>query len=200
VSSPFAPVLAGHGDLPAAFREQFLAPDGSRLRLDGTMSRVWRRRRWTRPLFAVLARMDVLFPETGEDVPATMTIDAGAGRHSWRRTFSFTRARAFDAALTWSDDAGAVVERMGPRDAIELVWAVRFHRPGTIEIETVEAALRVRGRRLRLPRLLAVHVRAVEVALPGHDDAITVDLTVSNPLLGPVFGYAGEFRLTRIDG
>ncbi len=163
MTSPFAPVLAGHADLPWAFREQFLLAQGGRLRLQGTMRRVWRRHRWTWPLFALLARMDILFPETGENVPATLTIHAEANRHCWRRTFAFPRRRAFDADMCWSAELGAVVERLGPADLIEMVWQVS------------------------------------EVADPERDDAIAIDLTVSHPFLGPIFGYAGDFRLRRLD-
>ena len=199
MSSPFAPALAGYTDLPAAFREQFLLPDGRPLRLEGTMRRVWRRHRWTRPLFTLLAHANILFPETGENVPATMTIDAQAGRHSWRRTFAFTRTRVFYAEMSWSAELATVVERMGPGDLIEMVWQVRFRPHSTIEIATTQAALRVAGLSVRLPSWLAVQGRAVEVAEPARDDAITVDVTVSHPLLGPIFGYAGDFRLRRID-
>jgi len=199
VTSPFAPVLAGHADLPWAFREQFLLAQGGRLRLQGTMRRVWRRHRWTWPLFALLARMDILFPETGENVPATLTIHAEANRHCWRRTFAFPRRRAFDADMCWSAELGAVVERLGPADLIEMVWQVSFRPPSTIEIASLRGALRLGRWRIQLPGWLAAQARAVEVADPERDDAIAIDLTVSHPFLGPIFGYAGDFRLRRLD-
>jgi hypothetical protein len=80
-----------------------------------------------------------------------------------------------------------------------MVWQVRFSAPATIEITTVCSALRVAGRRVPLPDWLVPRVRAVEIATPEADNKIAVDLSVSHPLPGPVFGYAGEFRLRRLD-
>jgi hypothetical protein len=199
VSSPFAPTLGSHHDLPAAFREQFLLADGGRVRLEGSMNRIWRRHRWTWLLFVLLAQMNTLFPETGENVPATLTIYADADRHRWRRTFAFPRMRSLDSDMYWSSELSSVVERMGPMDAIEMVWQVRFSAPATIKITTVRSALRVAGRRVPLPDWLVPRVRAVEIAAPEADNKIAVDLSVTHPLLGPVFGYAGEFRLRRLD-
>jgi hypothetical protein len=128
-----------------------------------------------------------------------MTIDAVADRHSWRRTFTFASVRAFDADMRWSTELATVTERMGVRNMIEMGWHVCFHPPSTIEIATQWAALRVAGRRIQLPAWLAVQVRAVEVADPECDNAVTVELTVSHDWLGPLFGYAGDFRLRRLD-
>ena len=81
--SPFSPVLADHvADLPPAFREQFLlAPeDPHAVLFEGRMYRVWRRPAWLWPVFWLLARPNILFPETGTDIPATMIIRAGRDR------------------------------------------------------------------------------------------------------------------------
>ncbi len=176
--SPFAPPLARH-QLPRAFRDQFLVP-GDRLVLEGRMDSVWRHGRWTRPLFSLLARFDMLFPETGRDVPAALEITPQADGHAWRREFRFPRRRHFDATLAWDRRLGRVVERTGP---LTMVWRVRFEPPDTLRIETERALLG--GLSVPAPR-----VQAVERALA--DDRIRVEVR-----MGRLFGYGGEFRLRR---
>ena len=65
------------------------------------MRRIWHRHAWLQPLFSLLARFDILFPESGCDVPASMTVakvDEGA---TWRRTFAFVKSRRFEATMRY---------------------------------------------------------------------------------------------------
>ncbi len=207
LASPFSPIMAVRGAaLPPAFREQFLlSPEAPyRLVLAGCMDRVWHRPRWLWPLFRALAWTDTLFAETGEDVPATMTIAAGRDRdggpyQTWRRTFSFRTPRRFNATLSYDRRLGAVVEWLGAAKRVAVVWELRFPTPLTLEIVTAGWALRLGRRLVRLPRPLGVAVRAAERDDAGRDDLIHIDLTVAHPLLGPLFGYAGTFQLRRRD-
>jgi hypothetical protein len=197
-ASPFAATLGPfEAALPRVFREQFLLA-GGRVALEGKVQRVWRRHRWLRPVFAALARADILFPETGSEIPAVLVIEPCAAGHSWCRGFRFGRVRRFDATLAFDARSNRVIELFGPRGFLAFVWEVRFRPPGRVEVWSSEALLRVRGRRIPLPRWLAVQGRAVEVATPAGD-GLRIELVVSHPWLGPVFGYHGEFRLRALD-
>jgi hypothetical protein len=79
-ASPFEPMLRGQ-DMPKVLMEEFMLPlDGSHdVLLEGSMERVWSVR-WARPLLRLLARWDVLFSETGTNVPTTMHIFVGPDR------------------------------------------------------------------------------------------------------------------------
>lgn len=196
MSSPFALALAPfREDLPDVFHAQFLGPDPGRVVvLSGTMREVWHRPRWIAPVLSLLARSNMLFPETGRDIPASLTIEAlPDGRHSWRRTFSFRRVRRFDALIA-SDLERGVVEQIGARVRFEIGWRLR-HDADRLEIETTQAALCLGGRRASLPRALTPRVRVVEEAHPRLAGAIRVELVASHPLLGAFFGYSGTFRL-----
>src|SRR5438094_8824645 len=125
-AGPFAPVLGGYRQcLARPLADQFFGADGAhRVRLDGTMHHIWHRHVWLRPLFSLLARFDILFPESGCDVPASMTIarvDEGA---TWRRTFAFVKSRRFDATMRYLPQSG-LVERIGARGLIEVPWLIR---------------------------------------------------------------------------
>ena len=191
MTSPFEPALAGR-ELDPVLRDQFLLPHGGGVVLEGEMDEVWHRPRAIRPLLALTSRWNVLFAETGSGVPARLEITRGAGGcHVWRRTFRFGVERRFDAELV--RDGPRLVERTGP---FELEWAVRLLEPGLLEVTTCGASLRVRGRRLRVPRALVPRVTAVERS--RGRDRIHVAVTVRHPVLGAVFGYSGSFRLRRV--
>jgi hypothetical protein len=192
--SPFAPVLSAVEDeLPPVFRVQFLRP-GDGVVLDGAMRRVWRRRRALRPLFSLLARFDVLFAETGTDIPARLTIrPTDGGRQRWQRTFAFPHTRRFDATLAYSRELGRTVELVGPRGCVELAWDVRFDPPHRLLIRTESARLLVGRRAVRLPACLVPCVSAIQEAI--SDDELSIELVVAHPALGPLFGYDGRFRL-----
>src|SRR5207248_2237674 len=145
------------------------------------------------PLFSLLARFDILFPESGCDVPASMTIarvDEGA---TWRRTFAFVKSRRFEATMRYLPQSG-LVERIGPRGLIEVPWRIRVLAGDAIEITTGRLRMRAGRLRLPIPGVFQVAVRATERAV---SDTISVDLVVSHRFLGAIFGYDGTFAVRR---
>ncbi len=194
-AGPFAPVLGQYRHrLARPLADQFLGADRRhRVRLDGTMHHIWHRHVWLRPVFSLLARFDILFPESGCDVPASMTIarvDEGA---TWRRTFAFVKSRRFDATMRYLPQSG-VVERIGPRGLIEVPWRIRVLAGDAIEITTGRLQMRAGRLRLPIPGVFQVAVKAVERAVSEN---ISVDLVVSHRFLGAIFGYDGTFAVRR---
>jgi hypothetical protein len=192
--------------LPPAFREELLlsAEAGYRVVLRGRMDRVWRRSAWLWPFFWLLAYANILFPETGNDIPASMVITAGRDKdgqpyHSWRRTFNFKTRRRFNATMIYDQRLRRVVEKMGPGGMFRMAWDVQFKAPGTLLIDTTGCLLRLGPIRVWLPDWLCVSVRAVQQTRSGQDNLVSVELTVSHPMLGPLFGYEGTFALERRD-
>jgi hypothetical protein len=163
--------------------------------MDGAMRRIWHGHTWLRPLFTLLARVDILFPESGRDIPASMTIARVGDGVAWRRTFSFATIRRFDATMTFQPESG-VVERIGPAGVIEVPWRIRSLGSDTIEITTGPLRLRTGLLRIPIPAALQVAVRAVERAVAN---AVHVDLVVTHPVLGAIFGYDGSFTVRRED-
>jgi hypothetical protein len=183
----FTRVLSADG-LARPFAVQFL---GESSVFVGRMDVVWHRPFWLRPAFAVLARWNVLFPETGSDIEAELVIGAHpGGGQSWRRRFRFERERRFDAVLRWDARLKAVVERTGPFD---VRWDVRLVTPSLIEVHSDGCALRLRRLRVVLPSWLLPEVFVVERALGST--RIHVDLVVRQRPFGEIFGYSGTFEL-----
>src|SRR2546428_7469539 len=193
---PFAPVLGRYRHrLARPLADQFLGADrGHRVRLVGTMHQIWRRHGWLRPVFTMLAWADILFPETGRDVAVSLTIEPdGHGGDVWRRTFAFARERRFNATMAF--EGSSVIERLGPRGMLEVPWHLRVQSADAIQITTGETRLRLGGLRLRFPPWLRFKVGALQRARPhGRMD---LDLVVTHPRLGRIFGYSGTFTVQR---
>jgi hypothetical protein len=202
--SPFDLVLGKITDLPDAFREQYLRDSGDYdVVLEGRMARVWSRPAWLRPLFSLFAMLDLIFPETGHDIPVKVTISNEKGHDGrteqvWSRDFEFRRHRKFVARVAYDDKTGQICESFGPGGCIVSKWDIRLAGPDVIEIRTTSFALRVKNRLVPLPRLLTAEVIAVEKAIAAPDPTIYIDLLMTNALFGPIFGYEGEFKISRV--
>lgn len=207
--SPLDPVFAGHTDVPFAFAEQFFHHDELPygMRLEGVMHRVWHRPAVLAPLFRLLGKIRILVPETGEEVPTTLTVRPGENAldgvyHVWDRTFAFRRPVRFPTTIIHDPEIREVVDLVGPRDALYMVWKAQFHPPDRFTLDTHSIAFRIRGRKLWLPtwlwKLLFGTVRFWQVADSMEGDTVRIDLLITHPLLGRIFGYEGTFRTVRI--
>jgi Domain of unknown function (DUF4166) len=164
------------------------------------MERVWRRARWLWPFFWLASWSDLLFPETGSDVPVTVRIQAvgsPATRHLWRRDFRFPggRWRRFTSRIEYDERLGHVIEAVGPGLALAIAWEMLFEAPSTLHLDCAGWVLRLGPWLIRLPNWLLGSGRAVETA--PSPNTIRIDFTVSHPLLGDVFGYVGTFTIRR---
>jgi hypothetical protein len=203
--SPFQRVLAADlRTLPPVLRDHYLvaADTPYRIVLEGTMDRIWHRPAWLRPFFWLLTWADLLFPETGAHIPATMIVTGrrtGTGQEyqTWDRTFAFPHLRHFNAVMVYNPDRACVVEHLGPAHILHIAWDIRFQPPAAIEIVATGCALYLGRLRISLPRFLYPSVRAVETAVLERNDTIHIDLTMTHTWLGPIFGYAGTFVLRR---
>jgi hypothetical protein len=203
--SPFFPVLGDAAALlPSSLRDQYLvsSDDDYRVVLTGRMDQAWRRVKWLWPFFWLLAQFNILFPETGSNVRAQMVVEArpvsnGCDHQTWYRTFDFPPRRFFNATMAFDPTLDRVVEWVGPAHILQIVWHVQFLPPLSIRIETEAIQVKFGLRMLTLPSLLAVKVSAIERALSMTGNEIEVELVVTHKLLGPVFGYSGNFREKR---
>lgn len=210
-TSPFGPIFSAfQKELPEAYKEQFLMPANAPfcIILEGHMSRIWHRPVWLKPFLYILAWFDLLYPETGINIPASMTIVGGFNQcqepyHLWNRSFYFPRPRRFNALMAFNSTANCVVEQLGPYGVFEMNWDIHFKPPVTLEIVSANCHIHIGRRRFPLPRFAFPKVRAVETIVDEEQNMIHVDLTVSHEKLGDIFGYNGTFcirRVNEIDG
>src|SRR5579875_3275333 len=203
--SPFFPVLAGAvEELPGVLHDQYLLQpeDPYRVVLEGTMDRIWHRPFWLWPFLRLCALFDILFPEQGSDIEASMIVEGrhdkqGGGAQTWNRTFWFRKPRQFNATMVFDLCLARVVERMAPFGILEVIWNVAFEPPDTIRIETCGMRVGMNRLRIMLPRWASVEVRVSETALLESNETIEVTLALRHPSLGEIFGYTGRFRVRR---
>jgi hypothetical protein len=204
--SPFEPILGAVAvELPVGLREQYLvcADAPYEVVLTGHMARVWHRPAWLWPIFWALSRGDVLFPETGVNVPTTVVVAAsrtcdGTPSATWLRTFFFPGcARHFISVVQYDNATGHVIEVAGLYRAFRIEARVCFIAPATIEWTTVTIHLRVGHTWVRVPRRLSIMAHIVQRADAEQLDTSHVMLTIRHGLLGPIFGCEGTFRAAR---
>jgi hypothetical protein len=207
MSSPFdLPLVHYESDLPASLRDQYLTPADSphEIVLGGRMKTIWHRPPWIRPLLWLLSRGDILFPETGEDIPTALVVtpgrdDQGRPIQTWERTFHFPDGvrRRYLSVMVYDPDTARIIELQGPGNRFEEIAEIRFEPPGTLEFLTVDSKLRIGSRRFRIPRRLWITAHVVQTVDPEDDASSRVTLTITHGLLGEIFGYDGSFKATR---
>lgn len=143
-----------------------------------------------RPVFALLGRWGIAFPERGVDVPFdicnTSTVD-GAVRAV--RTFRFRGVTRTMIDETRAVD-GILIDRIGRRGLLEMTLAARVDRGGLL-LESRGLALRLG--RLRVPLQRVIRVELEERAVDEGSALQHVDLRVAVVGLGEVYGYRGTF-------
>lgn len=211
MASPLDPIFgAVDAPIPAAFRTQFLhsVDDPARVVLEGILHHVWHRPGWLAPLFRLLGRLHILVPDTGLEVPTTLEVITGRlsdGRplHIWQRTMHFPTVRYFPTTIVYDAERHRVVDLVGPRNALHMVWRAKFHPPDTFTLETDSCGIDLWGQVRWFPKwlwpwLLGI-VEFVQRAASLEGDRIDIEIVIRHPLLGRVFGYDGTFRVRRYE-
>jgi len=211
MNTPLEKVFQGFetDNIPFPFKEQFLAtPDRPYdVVLEGVMHEIWHRPAWLGPLFKYLGKLGVLVPQAGKNIPTTLEVVPGVdtkGRpyHEWNRTFSFPRPIKFNTTVVFDEKWEDIADQVGPGKRLHMVWAGRYHPPGTFTLNTISNGLRLFGRVWYLPRwlwnTLLGRVDFVQTAHPERENQVDVDLRIIHPWLGEVFGYRGTFIPKRI--
>lgn len=180
-------------------REHFLMSPGSR-RYAGTMRRVWRARGWRGvlawPVLKISAWADLLFTDSGTDVPFEMVHvvklhDDGRARMTWTRTFRFPGVtRRFHATMVYDPARGLIDDRMGATGWLEVELIPRIEN-GALHMQSARQWVHAGPLRVRLPKLIAGEARIHEWEDPRG--GLCIRVTIHNPLLGEIFGYEGGF-------
>lgn len=155
----------------------------------GTFEVAGSRKRWLRPVFAVLARQRLVFPEFGRNVPFTITTVPGPGDGlSAGREFQFPgRVRQIEDTLHVID--GQLHDFVGRGRSLEVRLRVRVVDGGLSMISDA-AWLHLGPLRVPVP---AIFGAKIVLSQRWTGDAHRIEVHLSNPLLGDIFEYAGHF-------
>jgi hypothetical protein len=149
------------------------------------------------PVLAAMPAENLLFPETGEDVPFTVTtvghrLPAGHEALTTRRAFEFgDRTRTFDSLTVWDADRGRLFDFLGTHGLVASELHPRVE-DGALVVEGGKQWARPGGRYVPLPGALAAEV-TVRDRYDADAGCFHVDASVHNGLAGELVTYRGEF-------
>lgn len=149
------------------------------------------------PVLAVMPARNLLFPESGTDVPFTVTTAgyrtaAGHEALTTVREFDFgDRCRRFDSLTVWDDANGRLLDFLGTGGHVVSELQPRVE-DGALVVAGGRQWVRLAGRYVRLPWPLAVDVTVRDRYDPAGE-CFEVTATVESALAGHVLGYRGTF-------
>jgi uncharacterized protein DUF4166 len=163
----------------------------------GVMDEVWHGHLYTLPFLWLGAWRRIMFPETAKNVPFTIENYAyvdGFGRETitWIRTFKASRVRRFDAYMIYSEQRRRIVDYLGTHQHLAVDLDLSVDDQGGLRLRSGAQRFYEGSVGFSFP-LFASGIANVR---EWYDDAakkFRIDVNVSNPTWGPLFGYRGSF-------
>lgn len=144
------------------------------------------------PVLRTVSALGALVHRRGRAVQ-TRVERSMVGEHlHWQRTLRYADGQVLRFNSVWAPAAGGqLVEWVNPWLGLRLQPLVQGQQ---LHFRGVCLVLRLAGRCLPLPEWLALgHTTIHEVAVDGH--RVAMDFRLTHPLFGPLFRYAGTFRV-----
>lgn len=150
------------------------------------------------PIFHLGVMWKLLFPERGEDIPFTITNTPligvnGERQIHWERVFYFkNKKRYFNALMSLDAKRNIIKDYLGEPRLIYSDLVMTAMADGSLQIDSKDQRLVLGMIEIPLPRLFqglaSVNERYVEEKNVFH-----IKVVVTNPIIGTVFAYEGEF-------
>nr|WP_254282299.1 DUF4166 domain-containing protein [Haloarcula salina] len=156
------------------------------------------------PALYAMTTQNMLFPESGTDVPFSVTTTAyttAAGHEAMttRRAFDFgDTTRVFDSLTVWDADAERLLDFLGTRGRVASELRPRVE-DGALVVAGGRQWARLGNRYVPLPGPLAADVE-VRDRYDESDERYHVTATVENGVVGHMLGYRGTFTQEQTDG
>lgn len=174
----------------------------------GVMDEVWRGRRVVTPFLRLGTRRNLLFPETGRDVPFTIENYPYVDDHR-RETVTFVRTfevapgrrRRFDATMVLDTSRPAlgpvVVDYLGTHQhvAADLELGVE---DGGLRIDASVMRLHEGPLSLTMPPMVSGRA-SVRESWDEDEQCFRIRVEVTHDAIGPVFGYHGRFTTVPVE-
>src|SRR3981081_2020465 len=165
----------------------------------GVMDEVWRGLPYTLPFLYVGTWRRIMFPETGRNIPFTIENYAfvdnfGRETVTWVRSFESRRQRRFDASMIHSEERGCIVDYLGSHEHLAVDIELSVDEEGGLRLRSGEQRFYEGRIAFRFPKQFSGIADVVEW-LDDADRRFDVDVRVSNPRWGALFGYRGSFEV-----
>lgn len=169
----------------------------------GIMHRITRGSKLIDPLLRFGATRNLLFPDSGSDVPFTVANYAyrdsfGRETVTWHRRFDFGhQVRTFDATMIYSSKRAVIVDYLGSHQHLATDLACHVDEDGGMNFISGEQRFYERNVHFRFPRLFTGEARVREW-FDDTTDRFRINVIVTNPIVGHVLGYQGSFTIDEI--
>lgn len=165
----------------------------------GTMSKIETGAKWLKPFLTLATHWKFLFPESGKDVPfkiknTSRLLPTGETEIYWERTFYFENVtRHFNAFMTIDPKRSVVKDYLGEPSLFYSDLKFEVTPEGRLRISSGSQRFLVGNLEIPIPRML----EGVVIVEEGYDDSrevFTIQVDVSNRIVGRLMAYEGEFK------
>lgn len=166
----------------------------------GVMERIWHGRPYTLPFLYIGAWRNIMFPVSGQNVPFTIENYAYLDRFgretvTWIRKFYFGRQiRRFDATMIYSQQRNRIVDYLGSHQHLAVDIHLAVDQNGGLRLRSGDQRFYEGFLGFSFP----IFFSGVADVCEWYDDTtgrFQIEVTVTNPTWGPLFGYRGAFKV-----
>lgn len=163
----------------------------------GMMHHVWHGAPYTLPFLCVGAWRNIMFPESGRDIPFHVHnyayVDSfGRETVTWIREFNNKKPRRFDATMIYSEQREKVVDYLGTHQHLAVDIDLDVAENGGIRLRSGDQRFYERFIGFRFPLLFSGIAEVCEW-FDETSGKFHIDVHVHNNAWGPLFGYSGSF-------
>lgn len=172
----------------------------------GIMKQVRRGPWWTVPFLALGTFRNIMFPESGNNIP--FQIDNHAYIDSFgRETVTFVRTmhirngrrRRFDATMIYSPIQERVIDYLGTHQHLAVDLDLSVTDDGGLRLRSGAQRFYEGPVAFRFPMIFSGVANLTE-RFDDEKGVFVIDMEVRNKLLGFLFGYRGEFTCEYLEG
>lgn len=172
----------------------------------GVMHEVRRGPWWTVPFLTLGTFRNIMFPESGNDIPFQIenyayTDSLGRETVTFVRTMHLPngRSRRFDATMIYSPDKGRVIDYLGAHQHLAVDLDLAVTDDGALRLDSGAQRFYEGPVAFRFPMIFSGVARLTE-RFDEEKGVFVIDMQVHNRILGFLFGYRGEFTCEYPEG
>jgi hypothetical protein len=171
---------------------------------EGVMKKIWRGGPHTIPALLLGKKQNILFPNTGNNVPFSIENFAykdsyGREAVAWIRKFNFEKETThFDATMVYSHERDKVIDYLGTHHQIIVDINMQVDDNGGFTINSGFQRFFTKNKTYRIPAFFAGNA-IVSEWYDDKNNTFKIKVNVLNKYFGFLFGYEGEFQASFID-
>lgn len=165
----------------------------------GIMNHIQGGPKWLFPLFWLGIKWKLLFPEHGRNIPFSIKNTPfkgpnGEGEIHWERIFYFgSKKRFFNARMSLDRERIIIKDYLGEPSLFYSDLTLSVLNDGSLQISSRDQRLVLGQLEIPLPKMFQGLATVKEKYLEAQD-CFHVSVIVTNPVIGTVFAYEGEFN------